>query len=75
MDTHPLKAFRESQDPPLTQDELAARLGVTKAAVSRWETGRRSPDVELLSIIEEKTGIAPTVLRPDLAIAMAGRVA
>lgn len=73
MDKHPLRAFRESQDPPLTQDDLAARLGVTKASVSRWETGERKPEVDLLSVIEEKTGIAPKILRPDLAGAMAGR--
>jgi transcriptional regulator with XRE-family HTH domain len=65
--THPLKAFRESQTPPLTQDELATRLGVSKAAVSRWETGARKVDEELLAKVARITGIAAAKLRPDLA--------
>ena len=32
----------------LTQKELAARLGVTNKAVSKWETGGGLPDVGML---------------------------
>jgi transcriptional regulator with XRE-family HTH domain len=64
---HPLKAFRENQHPPLTQEELGAMLGVSKAAVSRWESGARKVELELLPRIVSKTGIAARVLRPDLA--------
>ena len=32
----------------LTQDDLASYLGVTKASVSKWETGQSYPDIELL---------------------------
>lgn len=32
----------------LTQDELATRLGVTKASVSKWETGLSYPDILML---------------------------
>jgi transcriptional regulator with XRE-family HTH domain len=64
---HPLQAFREKQDPPLNQRELADLLGVSTAAVSRWEAGERKPELELLPVIAEKTGIAPAELRPDLA--------
>ncbi|MDO4538210.1 MAG: helix-turn-helix domain-containing protein [Coriobacteriales bacterium] len=32
----------------LTQGDLARHLGVTKASVSKWETGQSYPDVELL---------------------------
>ena len=32
----------------ITQDELAAYMGVSKAAVSKWETGMTYPDITLL---------------------------
>ena len=32
----------------ITQDELAAFLGVSKAAVSKWETESTYPDILLL---------------------------
>jgi len=67
---HPLKAFRESQSPPLTQTELADLLGVSRASVSRWESGVRKPDDGLLQTITEKTGIDPGQLRPDLVRAL-----
>lgn len=39
---------RERRAADVTQGELAARLGVTKAAVSKWELGQSLPDVALL---------------------------
>jgi transcriptional regulator with XRE-family HTH domain len=68
---HPLKAYRERQDPPLTQDQLADLLGVSKAVVSRWEAGERQPGVGIIPTITEKTGISARELRPDLAGLMA----
>lgn len=65
--THPLRAYRDAQQPKLSQRELAELLGVTVATVSRWETGERQPEPERLSIITEKTGIPARELRPDLA--------
>jgi len=35
----------------LTQDELAKYIGVTKASVSKWETGQSYPDIALLPIL------------------------
>ena len=32
----------------MTQAELAERIGVTNKAISRWETGRGYPDIELI---------------------------
>lgn len=32
----------------LTQTALAAELGVSSQAVSKWETGRACPDIQLL---------------------------
>jgi transcriptional regulator with XRE-family HTH domain len=67
---HPLRVFREQQAPPLTQEQLANLLGVTKAAISRWEAGERQPGKEIIPTITEKTGIPASKLRPDLAALM-----
>lgn len=32
----------------ITQNELAEKLSVTEKAISRWETGRGTPDISLL---------------------------
>jgi transcriptional regulator with XRE-family HTH domain len=65
--THPLKAYRENHDPPLSQDQLAELLGVSKSWVSRCESGLRQADAEMLARIKERLGIPPRTLRPDLA--------
>lgn len=72
---HPLKAFRDRQDPPLTQEQLAVLLGVSKASVSRWETGERKPELALLDGITAHTGIPAAELRPDLAGLFSGKSA
>ena len=41
-----IKTRRKAKN--LTQTELANTLGVTEKAVSRWETGRGTPDISLL---------------------------
>jgi len=61
----PLRAYRERQE--LTQTELASRLGVSVAAVSRWEAGLRKIDDHLIAVVERVTGIPARKLRPDLA--------
>lgn len=66
-DIHPLRAYREKQDPPLTQEGLADLLGVSKAAVCRWESGARKPDENIVRLISKRTGISIRKLRPDLA--------
>jgi transcriptional regulator with XRE-family HTH domain len=65
MQDHPLKTFRTREG--LTQGQLADMVGVTRETVTRWENGTRNPDEEKLAVIAEKTGIQPSVLRPDLA--------
>ena len=35
----------------LSQDELAEKLYVTRQAVSRWETGETTPNVETLKLL------------------------
>ena len=37
----------------MTQDEMAARLIVTRQAVSRWETGETNPSVDTLIVISQ----------------------
>ena len=39
------------KDKKLTQEEMARRLGVTAPAVNKWENGKSSPDISLLSPI------------------------
>lgn len=51
----------------ITQDELANRLGVTRQAVSKWETGATIPDIELLVHLSELYGISINdILKADL---------
>lgn len=62
---HPLYRYRKERGQ--TQEQLAHDLGVTGVTVSRWETGRRSVDRDLVPAISQKTKIPPRELRPDLA--------
>lgn len=51
----------------ITQDELAGRLGVTRQAVSKWETGITIPDIEILMRLSEVYGISINdILKADL---------
>ena len=61
---HPLREYRVRES--LTQDHLARLLGVSKAAVSRWENGERKPDQQACRNIAKKIGISAEELRPDL---------
>ena len=44
-----IKFLRERNN--LTQEELTKKVPVTREAVSKWETGRRIPDIETLIIL------------------------
>jgi transcriptional regulator with XRE-family HTH domain len=54
---HPLRAYRESRG--LSQEALAAELGVTGMTIYRWEKGRRIPQRKDWSRIRLVTGINP----------------
>lgn len=56
MDQFPsrLREVREAAD--LTQQELAARLGVKQPQIARWETGVRKPGIETAVKIAEALG-------------------
>ena len=45
------------RDADMTQDDVAAALGVTYQAVSRWENGQSYPDIELLPTIAALFGV------------------
>lgn len=62
---HPIKAYRESQTPKISQEALGRRIGVTRFTVMRWEEG--SPiDESRLPDVTRETGIPAKKLRPDL---------
>ena len=63
---HPLKTYRESQDPKLSQEALAKKIGVTRHTVLRWENGGRKIDEKKVYDVAKVTGIPPKELRPDL---------
>lgn len=69
---NPLKAFRERQTPPLSQGQLAEKLGVSRVSVTRWEAKRRKINKDLLPRVASVTGLSPAELRPDLAVLMEG---
>jgi transcriptional regulator with XRE-family HTH domain len=59
---HPLRAWRKSQEPEVTLDDLGILLERAPGTVSRWETGQRMPHPDELLRISEITGIAIDVL-------------
>lgn len=52
---HKLKTLRRGKK--LTQQEAADRLNITRATVSNYETGRRSPHISELKRIGEFYGV------------------
>ncbi len=53
-------ALREKKG--LTQADLAGQLGVTPAAISKWENGSSKPRVEMLFQLAEILGVSPEEL-------------
>ncbi|MDE6899469.1 MAG: helix-turn-helix domain-containing protein, partial [Oscillospiraceae bacterium] len=49
-----IQRLRREKD--LTQEQMAAALGVTSAAVSKWETGAAIPDVSMLCPLARMLG-------------------
>jgi transcriptional regulator with XRE-family HTH domain len=58
-----IRRYRESQTPPLTQEQLGELIGVTGAAVSRFENGKRRPSDPIALKLEVLTGVPFKVLR------------
>lgn len=65
----------------LTQEDLASRLGITKAAVSKWECGQSMPDILLLPklasvfsvSIDDLLGYAPSA-SPEITASVVAEV-
>lgn len=50
-----------------TQDDLAARLDISRQAVSKWETGTTIPDIEILLKLSKLYGITINdILDPEI---------
>ena len=62
-----LRDFRHSQQPRLSQGQLAKSIGVTRETVARWELGARKIKEKNLPVVSRVTGIPARVLRPDMA--------
>ena len=59
MDLNKISNFIKTKRKELgiTQDELAEKLFVTEKAISRWETGRGTPDISLLLPLSKELNI------------------
>lgn len=55
-----LKALREKNR--LTQDQLAARVLVTRQAVSRWENGETQPNTDTLKLLSREFDVSINTL-------------
>lgn len=46
-----LKQIRNNEG--ISQEQLAERIGVSRQAVTKWETGKGLPDIENMTILAE----------------------
>lgn len=60
----PLRLFIAEwrEEKGLTQQQLGDRLETSDVTVSRWETGKRKPDLDAQAAIAEALGIPPADL-------------
>lgn len=58
---------KKRKEKGITQDQLAAYIGVSKASVSKWETGKNYPDVKSLLLLSTLFHISlDTLVKGDL---------
>lgn len=68
------KLVTKRREKGITQDEVAAYIGVSKASVSKWETGQSYPDITFLPqlatyfniSIDELMGYSPQMTKEDI---------
>jgi transcriptional regulator with XRE-family HTH domain len=59
-----IEAARKAKDPPLSQEALAKKLGLSGSTVSRWESEEHPPDIpQLIALINELDMPAGPLLR------------
>lgn len=51
-----IAALRKAHN--LTQDQLGEKLFITRKAVSKWETGRACPSIDMLKLLSETLGVS-----------------
>lgn len=55
---HPLRQWRETQNPRLSQESAGVLLGVDEMTVSRWERRETEPQKRQWDKIEDVTGLS-----------------
>ncbi|URZ18325.1 helix-turn-helix domain-containing protein [Clostridium felsineum] len=71
-----IKISSKRKEKRITQEELADFLGVTKPAISKWESGQTYPDITLLPLIasyfnttiDELIGYEPQLSKNDIRL-------
>ncbi len=51
----------------LSQEELADRLGISRQAVSKWESGQSTPDIDKIILLSDFFGVTTDYLLKDSA--------
>lgn len=44
-----------------SQEEIAERIGISRQAYAKWESGKTVPDIEKCSLLAEAYGVTMTV--------------
>ena len=60
------KLAEERRRNNMTQEQLAERLGVSRQAVSRWETGAADPSTSNLLALAKIFGVSPEELLREI---------
>ena len=66
MDTLGKRIAYHRKNLGLTQEQLAEKLGVSRQAVSKWETGTAEPSTSNLLALAKAFNISPEELLRDL---------
>ncbi len=62
------KIIKLRQSKGYSQEELGEKLGVSRQAVSKWETGQTTPDVDKVVLMSKLFGVSTDYLLKDEAV-------